>query len=134
MTLKTYIRSIWANNPEDITGYLNEDAFLLSLMLNLWLASSMGKTHILIGLDSVLCFKIWWKIQIWCQLWVIRCITSSNVIFFIILEHFFLSSTTTDAVFQARQNSAQTSTPFYKPILCALSLGGGLIFHTWQHP
>ena len=29
MTLKTYIRSIWANNPEHITRFLNEDAIFL---------------------------------------------------------------------------------------------------------
>ena len=83
MNLKTYIRSIWADNPEHYARSTNEDAIFLPFLPILWLASFMATNQNIIGLDVIPCTKIAWKIQIWSQIWDIRCITSSNLTFFV---------------------------------------------------
>ena len=89
MTLKSYIRTIWANNLKHIISFMNEDAIFLPFLLILLSASYTATNQNLIGLKIVPCIKIAWKIQIWSQICHIRCIASSNLTFLMILEHFF---------------------------------------------
>ena len=61
---------------------MNEYSIFLPFLLILWLASYMATKQNINALDIVPCTKISWKIQIWSQIWGIRCITSSNLTYF----------------------------------------------------